>query len=56
MIHLEIRKILKSIFITVQIWVLKAKTFFLQFMVDILPLGSGSLDLHEFADPDPKQC
>jgi len=25
----------------------------LQFLVDILPLGSGSLDPHNFADPDP---
>ena len=27
--------------------------FFLQFLVDILPLGSGSVDPHIFADPDP---
>ena len=27
--------------------------YFLQFMVDILPLGSGSVDPHIFADPDP---
>ena len=26
---------------------------FLQFLVDILPLGSGSVDPHIFADPDP---
>ena len=25
----------------------------LQFLVDILPLGSGSVDPHIFADPDP---
>ena len=25
----------------------------MQFLVDILPLGSGSLDPHIFADPDP---
>jgi len=25
----------------------------LQFLVDILPLGSGSVGLHIFADPDP---
>jgi len=25
----------------------------LQFLVDILPLGSGSVDPHMFADPDP---
>ena len=29
------------------------KFFFLQFLVDILPLGSGSVDMHIFADPDP---
>ena len=29
------------------------KVFFLQFLVDILPLGSGSVDPHIFADPDP---
>ena len=27
--------------------------FFLQLLVDILPLGSGSVDPHIFADPDP---
>ena len=27
--------------------------FFLQFFVDILPLGFGSVDPHIFADPDP---
>ena len=27
--------------------------FFLQFLVDIMPLGSGSVDPHIFADPDP---
>ena len=27
--------------------------YFLQFLVDILPPGSGSVDLHIFADPDP---
>ena len=26
--------------------------FFLQFLVDILPIASGSVDLHIFADPD----
>jgi len=29
------------------------KGFFLQFLVDILPLGSGSVDPHIYADPDP---
>ena len=28
-------------------------SFFLQFLVDILPLKSGSVDPHIFADPDP---
>ena len=29
------------------------KIFFLQFLVDILLLGSGSVDPHIFAYPDP---
>ena len=57
------------LFSKVQIWVLGAKKCFSQFLVDILPLGSGSMDLHIFADldpgsqnladptdPDPKHC
>ena len=28
----------------------------LQFLVDILPLGSGSIDPHTLTDPDPKLC
>ena len=39
-----------SLFSKVQIWVLRV----LQFLVDILPLGIGSVDPHIFADPDPK--
>ena len=40
-----------SLFSKVQIWDLGVKKiFFLQFLVDILPLGSGSLDLHIFAN------
>ena len=31
-----------------------SKKVFLQFLVDILPLWSGSVDLHIIADPDPK--
>ena len=31
----------------------ESKIFFFQFLVDIFPLGSGSVDLHIFADPDP---
>ena len=30
-----------------------SKTFILKFLVDILPLGSGSVNPHFFADPDP---
>jgi len=42
-----------SFFSKVQILVLGVKKgcFFLQFLVDILPLGSG--DPHIFAEPDP---
>ena len=42
-----------SLFSKVQIWGFGVKIFFLQFLVDILPLGSGSVDPHIFADPDP---
>ena len=31
----------------------RSKDFFLQFLVDFLPLGSGSVDPHIFADVDP---
>ena len=41
-----------SLFSIVQIWILRVK-FFLQFLVDILPLGSGSVDPRNFADLDP---
>ena len=30
-----------------------SKIFFFQFLIDILPLGSGSVEPHIFADPDP---
>ena len=30
----------------------REKYYFLQFLVDILPLGFGSVDMHIFADPD----
>ena len=46
----EIFKI--SLFSKVQILVLGVKKFFLQFLVDILPFGSGSVDPHIFADPE----
>ena len=42
-----------SLFSIVQIWVLGVNIFLLQFLVDMLPLGSGSVDPHIFADPDP---
>ena len=42
-----------SFFSKVQILVLGVKKVFLQFLVDILPLGSGPVDPHIFADPDP---
>jgi len=29
------------------------RKFFLRFFVDILPLGSGSMDPHIFSDPEP---
>ena len=41
-----------SLFSKVRIWVLRVN-FFWQFLVDILSLGSGSVDPHIFADPDP---
>jgi len=42
-----------SLFSKVQIWGFGVKKIFLQFLVAILPLGSGSVDPHIFADPDP---
>ena len=36
----------------VKIWILGVKSFFMQFLVDILPFGPGSVDPHIFADPD----
>jgi len=39
--------------LTVTNWRLRAKDFCLQFLVDILPLGSGSVDQHIFADSNP---
>ena len=40
-----------SLFSIVQIWV--KNVFFFQFLGDIFPLGSGSVDSHIFANPDP---
>jgi len=31
----------------------RSKNVFLQFLADILPLGSGSVDPHIFVDTDP---
>ena len=42
-----------SFFTKVKILVLGVKKLFLQFLVDILLLGSGSVDPHILADPDP---
>ena len=53
--HSEIRKFyVFSLFSIVQIRGLRVNNFFLQFLVDILPFGSGSEDPHIFADPDPE--
>ena len=52
--HSEIRKFLYklSFYISSNLG-FESKIFFLQFLVDILPLGSGFLDPHIFADSDP---
>ena len=48
------RKFLKSLFFFKSSDLgFRSKKVFFQFMVDILPLGSGSVDPHIFADPDP---
>ena len=49
----EIRNFYCLFFSKVQIWGLGVKKFFFQFLVDVLPLGSGSADPHIFVDPDP---
>ena len=36
-----------------QIWILGSNKLFLQYLVDIVSLGSGPVDPHMFADPDP---
>ena len=45
-----------SFFPTVQIWVLRVKKYFcsFQFLVDIFPIRSGSVDLYIFVDPDQR--
>ena len=48
-----LRKFIVSFFSKVQIWVLGVKKFFFQFLVDILPLGSETVDPNIFEDPDP---
>ena len=56
-----------SLFNNLDLGFIKSNLFFLQFLVDILPLGSGSVDPHIFpdpgsqnladpTDPDPKHC
>ena len=53
--HSEMRKFLQSLFFSKgQILDLEVKKAFLQFLVNILPLGSGSVDPHIFVDPDPE--
>ena len=58
----EIRKFYNLCFFNSSDLGFESKIFFLQFLVDILPLGSGSVDPHIFADPgsqnlaDPKHC
>ena len=43
------RKIFQSLFFQkFKFWFLGVRKVFLQFLVDILPLGSGSVDLHIF--------
>ena len=44
-----------SLFSTVQIWFLRGKKFVLQFLIDILALGSGFVDPHNFAEQDPER-
>ena len=52
--HSEIRTFFKSLFFNSSDLDFESKYFFLQFLVDILPLGFGSVDPHIFADPDPR--
>ena len=42
------------LFLIVQILALRVN-FFFGFLVDILPLGFGSMDPHNFQDPDPRR-
>ena len=42
-----------SLFIIVNILVRRVKNLFLQILVDIFALGSGSVDLHIFTNPCP---
>ena len=52
--HSEMRKFLYLSFFKSSDLGSRRKVFFLQFLVDILHLGSGSVDPHIFADPtDP---
>jgi len=54
--QLEMRKFLKPRFFKRSDLGFRSKKVFLQFLVDILPFGFGSVDPHIFADPDPKHC
>ena len=54
--QLEMRKFLKPLFFKRSDLGFRSKKVFLQFLVDILPFGFGSVDPHIFADPDPKHC
>ena len=52
--HSEIRKFLLSLFFNSSDFGFKSKLyFFFRFWVDILPLGSGSVDPHICIDRDP---
>ena len=53
-IHLIFMRIRISFFpIVLNLDVIVNLFCFLQFLLDILPLGSGFVDSHIFADPDP---
>jgi len=53
--HSEIRNFYNfSLFNSLDLGFESKSVFILQFLVDILPLGSGFVDPYVFADPDPK--
>ena len=47
------KKFLLSLFFKSSDLGFRSKKVFFQFLVDVLPLGSGSADPHIFVDPDP---